>query len=116
MAQVGLDKALLTAGTEEKFNAMTIKNAVSGWVWSKEAFIAFVKPERYTWEFVRDSDYFTVSYFPKELDRIHQVFSRKSGRDTDKVKETGLTPEFLEKGITYQEASEIFVCKKRYMK
>ena len=116
MAEIGKDMALLTAGTKDKFNSMTIKNAAAGWVWSKEAFIAFVKPERYTWEFVRDNDWFTVSYFPKQMDGIHQVFARKSGRETDKVRETGLTPEFPENEITYKEACEVFVCRKRYMK
>lgn len=116
MANVGKELALLTAGNPEHFNALTIMYGAVGMIWSKDAYFAFIKPERYTWKFIKDSDYFTVSYFPKELNNIHSVFGYKSGRDLDKVKETGITPEFLENGITFKEASEVYVCKKIYMR
>ena len=116
MANVGKELALVTAGTPEHFNSLTVMYGAAGMIWSKDAYFAFIKPERYTWEFIKDSDYFTVAYFPQDLNGIHKVFGTKSGRDTDKVKETGITPEFLEHGIAYKEAREIFVCKKLYMK
>lgn len=116
VANVGKELALLTAGTKEHFNSLTVMYGAVGMIWSKNAYFAFIKPERYTWEFVKDSDYFTVAYFPQELNGIHKVFGFKSGRDTDKVKETGLTPEFPEHGISFKEASEVYVCKKIYMK
>lgn len=116
MANVGRELSLITAGTPEHFNALTARYGAVGMIWMKDSYFAFIKPERYTWEFIRDNDYFTVSYFPKEMDGIHQVFGHKSGRDTDKVKETGITPEFLEHGVTFKEAYEVFVCKKMYMK
>lgn len=116
MANVGKELALLTAGTANNFNSLTIMYGAVGMIWSKNVYFAFIKPERYTWEFVKNNDYFTVAYFPKEYNGIHKIFGYKSGRDTDKVKEAGLTPEFLEHGISFNEASEIFVCKKIYMK
>ena len=116
MANVGREMALLTAGTPEKFNSLTIMYGAAGMVWGKDAYFAFVKPERYTWQFVNDSDYFTVAYFPKALNKIHKIFGSKSGRDTDKPKEAGVTPEILEHGVAYKEASEIYVCRKIYMK
>lgn len=116
MANVGKELALLTAGTANNFNSLTIMYGAVGMIWSKNAYFAFIKPERYTWEFVKNNDYFTVTYFPKAYNGIHKIFGYKSGRDTDKVKEAGLTPEFLEHGISFNEASEIFVCKKIYMK
>ena len=116
MANVGHELALITAGTPEHFNACTIMYGAIGMIWSRDAYFAFVKPERYTWEFVDSSDYFTVSYFPQELNGIHKIYGYKSGRDIDKAKEAGITPEILEHGIGYKEASEIYVCKKLYMK
>lgn len=116
MANVGKELALITAGTADNFNAMTIMYGAIGMIWSKNAYFTFIKPERYTWQFIRDNDYFTVCYFPKNMDGIHKVFGYKSGRDTDKLKETGITPEVLEHGIGYKEACEIYVCKKIYMK
>ena len=116
MANVGKELALMSAGTPDNFNAMTIMFGAVGMIWSKEAYFTFVKPERYTFEFIKKNNYFTVSYFPKEYNKIHKVFGFKSGRDIDKVKETGITPEFIENGITFKEANEIYICKKIYMK
>ena len=115
MAIVGKDMALLTAGDRDNFNALTVMFGATGMIWLKDVYLAFIKPERYTWEFVNNQDYFTVSYFPKEYNRIHKVFGYQSGRDVDKVKATGITPEYLEHGITFAEAEEIFVCKKLYV-
>ena len=116
MANVGKELALLTAGNSEKFNSCTIMYGAIGMIWSKNAYFAFVKPERYTFDFVKDSDFFTISYFPKEFSKIHKIFGYKSGREVDKVAETGITPEFLENAVAYKEANEIFVCKKIYFK
>lgn len=116
MAVVGKDCALITAGTPERFNSLTVRYGAIGMIWKKDVYIAFIKPERYTWSFVRDSAYFTVSFFPETYQSIHRVFGFRSGRDTDKVKLTGITPEFLEYGITYREANEIYVCRKLYMR
>ena len=116
MAVVGKDLALITAGVPGFNNSMTILYGGIGKLWYKDVYFAFVKPERYTYEFIKNNEYFTVSYFPKEYDHIHKVFGCQSGRDVDKVKETKLTPQVLSHGMTFQEANEIFVCKKMYMK
>ena len=115
MANVGHELALLVAGTPEDFNACTVMYGGIGMIWSRDAYFAFVKPERLTFDYVRDSDYFTVCYFPKEYASIHKVFGYESGRDVDKVAKTGIMPEFLEHGVAFQEASEVYVCKKIYL-
>ena len=116
MANVGKELALITAGTMDNHNALTVMYGAEGMIWSKPVYFAFIKPERYTWQFVKNNDYFTVAYFPVEMNGIHKVYGFKSGRDTDKEKETGITPEQLSHGIGYREASEIYICKKIYMK
>ena len=116
MAKVGSELALISAGTPEKFNSMTIMFGAIGMIWSKKAYVAFIKPERYTFDFIKDSEYFTVSYFPKEFNKIHKIFGYKSGREIDKIQETGITPEFIDNGITFTEANEIYICKKIYFK
>ena len=116
LAKVGSELALISAGTPEKFNSMTIMFGAIGMIWSKKAYFAFIKPERYTFDFIKDSEYFTVSYFPKEFNKIHKIFGYKSGREIDKIQETGITPEFIDNGITFTEANEIYICKKIYFK
>ena len=116
MVNVGHEQALITAGTKEEFNACTVMYGGIGMIWSKDVYFAFVKPERYTWKYIQNCDFFTVTYFPKEMNEIHKIYGYQSGRDVDKVKETGITPEFLKQGIGYKEAAEIYVCRKLYMK
>ena len=109
------DWALLTAGTEEHFNSMTIGWGSLGTVWSRDVLTVYVRPDRYTWEFLRDNEYFTVSFFPESCREALLLMGRLSGRDGDKVAAAGLTPKFLRSGVTFEEASETFVCKKIYM-
>ena len=109
------DWALLTAGTADHFNSMTIGWGALGTVWSRDALTVYVRPDRYTWEFLRDNEYFTVSFFPESCREALAIMGRMSGRDGDKAAAAGLTPRSLPEGVTFEEARETFVCKKIYM-
>ena len=109
------DWALLTAGTEDHFNSMTIGWGALGTVWNKDVLTVYVRPDRYTWRFLKDSDTFTVSFFPERCRQALTIMGTLSGRDGDKVAAAGLTPRFLPQGITFEEAVETFVCRKIYM-
>ena len=109
------DWALLTAGTEERYNSMTIGWGSLGTVWNKDVLTVYVRPDRYTWEFLRDSGHFTVSFYPEGCREALLLMGRMSGRDGDKAAAAGLTPRVLPQGITFKEATETFVCKKIYM-
>ena len=109
------DWALLTAGTEERYNSMTIGWGSLGTVWNKDVLTVYVRPDRYTWEFLRDNEYFTVSFFPESCREALAIMGQMSGRDGDKAAAAGLTPRVLPQGITFKEATETFVCKKIYM-
>ena len=108
------DWALVTAGNGKRFNTMTIGWGGLGTLWSKPVATVYVKPCRYTHEFMDDSEYFTVSFYDEQYKRALGILGSKSGRDCDKVKESGLTPRLLEKGVTFAEAYVTLVCKKIY--
>lgn len=109
------DWALLTAGTEGHYNSMTIGWGALGTVWNKDILTVYVRPDRYTWAFMKEYPTFTVSFFPESCREALSIMGRLSGRDGDKVAAAGLTPRFLERGVTFREASETFVCEKIYM-
>ena len=109
------DWGLLTAGTKDRFNSMTIGWGALGTVWNRDALTVYVRPDRYTWEFLRDNDHFTVSFFPESCREALLLMGRLSGRDGDKAAAAGLTPRSLPEGVTFEEARETFVCKKIYM-
>lgn len=107
--------ALLTAGDKKKFNSMTISWGSFGVLWFKNVVTVYVRPERYTLEFLKKQEYFTVSFYNSKYKKDLQILGTKSGRDTNKMKEISLTPKFLDNSITFEQASQTFVCKKLYM-
>lgn len=107
--------ALLTAGNKKKFNSMTVSWGSFGVLWFKNVVTVYVRPERYTLEFLQKQDYFTISFYDKKYKKDLQILGTKSGRDTNKMEEISLTPKFLDNGITFNEASQTLVCKKLYV-
>lgn len=111
----GSDWALVTAGNPEWFNTMTISWGGVGIMWNKPAAITFIRPSRYTFEFMENSEYFTVCFFEESYREALSFCGSKSGRNVNKVQETGLTPRFTEEGAPYfDEARIVLVCKKMY--
>ena len=56
--RIGRQWMLVTAGTREKFNTMTASWGGLGVLWNAEVSMIFVRPERYTYEFLeRETDY-----------------------------------------------------------
>lgn len=105
--------ALITAGKSDDFNTMTASWGALGELWGCDTATVYIRPQRYTREFVDREDYFTVSFYPQEMkNRIHGVCGSKSGRDTDKAKECGLTPDFSEKAPYFKEAQIVLICRK----
>ena len=105
----------LTAGTRDKFNMMTISWGEMGTLWGKPVVSVFVRRSRYTHEFMDKEDYFTLTFvkFMWYHEQLSLIGS-KSGRDIDKLKETGF--EVLERphGISFTNADMIIVCKKLF--
>ena len=108
--------ALLTAGDREKCNTMTIGWAQLGSLWNMPVCNVYVRPERYTYQFMEDHDYFTVSILAAEDRDTSRICGTKSGRDTDKIKEAGLTVCYGAGDAPYfEEAEVVLVCKKLFV-
>ena len=104
--------AILTAGDKNNYNSMTIGWGSLGVIWRRPTFTVYVKPERYTYEFIEKSKFFTVSIIDQKYMKGFEVYGTKSGRDVNKEKESGYHIKFLDDGgITFEEAKEVFVCK-----
>ena len=111
----GSDWGLVTAGTREGFNTMTVSWGGLGLMWTKPVAFTFIRPSRYTYEFLERGDMFTICFFDEQYREALSFCGSKSGRNVDKVAETGLTPVFTEDGIPYfEEARLVLVCKKLY--
>lgn len=106
------DWALLTAGNLSAFNTMTVSWGGVGELWGKDVAFVFVRPQRYTYEFMENSEYFTLSFFGGEYKKELGICGAKSGRDVDKCKETGLVPTAAEQAVTFEQAKTVLVCRK----
>ena len=108
------DWALLTAGDPSHYNTMTIAWGGLGTLWGKPVATVYVRHTRYTHAFMERGDFFTVSFYPESARKALALLGKLSGRDCDKVAASGLTPVFLEHGVTFREARATLVCKKIY--
>ncbi|MBQ1339826.1 MAG: flavin reductase, partial [Ruminococcus sp.] len=113
-SKIGKEWMLLTAGNKDSFNTMTASWGQLGVLWSRNVLTCYIRPNRYTLEFVEKSEYFTASFFGEEYRKALSYCGSHSGRDCDKVKETGLTPAEIGKTMTFAEADMVFVCRKLY--
>lgn len=112
---IGQQWMLVTAGTHESFNMMTASWGGIGWLWNKPVAFVFIRPERYTHEFIEAHERLTLSFYPEDCRKALQLCGTKSGRDTDKVAATGLTPVALESGaMTFREARLTLDCRKLF--
>ena len=106
------DWALLTAGKSDDFNTMTVSWGGIGELWNKDVCFVFVRPQRYTYEFMEKNDYFSLSFFGGEYKKELGVCGSKSGRDIDKMAETGFIPVDLGEAVGYEQAKVNVVLKK----
>ena len=107
---------LVTAGTQEKCNTMTASWGGLGVLWNKPVATAYIRPQRYTKQFLDESEYFTLSFFGEEYRKALSLCGSKSGRDTDKVKECGFTVLESQEGAPYfDQAQLVLVCRKRFV-
>ncbi len=111
---IGKDWMLVTCGNSEKYNTMTASWGSTGIMWNKPCAFTFIRPQRYTYEFLEENEYYTLSVYNEEYRDALKLCGSKSGRDIDKAAQTGLTPIFDEKAPYFAQARLVLVCKKLY--
>mgnify|MGYP001214510248 FL=1 len=103
---------LLTSGTIEDFNMMTIAWGYFGTMWNKSVFCAVVRPNRYTYEFMEKNQIFTVSFFPPEFKSDLEFCGSNSGRNVNKLFETNFEPVEEDGAVVFSQAETVFICRK----
>ena len=103
---------LISAVDEKKSNMMTASWGLTGELWFRDVAVCFIRPQRYTLKFVEENDTFALCFFGTEQKQALSFCGSKSGRDYDKIKETGLTPVYADGTVYYEEAKLVLICKK----
>ena len=107
---VGKDFTVITAG--ETPNSMVASWGGVGIMFNKPVTWNFLRANRFTLEKIRETGTYTMSYFPDQYKGDIMQFGMKSGRNTDKMAQTKLTPMTTPDGYpAYSEAKIIIECK-----
>ncbi len=111
---IGKDWMLITAGTTDSFNTMTASWGGLGVLWEKKIAVCFIRPTRYTFEFMERSGSYTLSFFAERHRKALAYCGSHSGRDENKIAKAGLTPVSDKDVVYFKEARLVLVCRKLY--
>lgn len=118
-AKIGKQWMLVTAGDQEKFNTMTASWGAAGVMWGKKAVTVYIRPQRYTKEFIDTKDTFTLSFYKEEfrkqchLDKIKKEYKDKgtafSKCHLEELK-TIRSYKLMEKGKNCMTKKQVYIC------
>jgi flavin reductase (DIM6/NTAB) family NADH-FMN oxidoreductase RutF len=99
-----------------RFNTMTVAWGSFGTMWQWPFAQVVVRPTRYTYEFMEKYPTFTLCAFDLDHQAALEFLGSRSGRDGDKVAESGLTPVASSRvaAPSFAEAELIIECVKIY--
>lgn len=115
--KIGKEWMLITAGADaEHCNTMTASWGAMGVMWGKNVVSVYIRPQRYTKEFIDANEHFTCAFFGEGNQReALSLLGKVSGRDVpDKISQAGLTPVEVGGSVAFEEAELVFVCRKLY--
>jgi flavin reductase (DIM6/NTAB) family NADH-FMN oxidoreductase RutF len=125
-SRIGDEWMLITSGNvlgegadPGNWNTMTASWGGLGVLWGWDIATVYVRPTRYTYEFMNANPLFTLSFFDKAFHNALEICGSMSGRDTDKAAAAGITPVVFGEGpargaVGFKEARDIIVCRKLY--
>jgi len=109
------DPGLLLVSTKStgESNVMTIGWGTVGIVWGKPVFTVLVRPSRYTYEFIEESQAFSVNVPTDDLRRWVALCGSQSGRDIDKFAtyKKAITPGQTAGAATIDECPMVYECR-----
>ncbi len=112
---IGKQWMLITAGKKEQFNTMTAAWGAFGFLWNVPVTCIFIRPHRHTFKFTEENQYYTLNFLEKKDKNILTYCGTHSGKNVDKIKESGLIPLETGNGNIYFEQSKLVLeCSKLY--
>ena len=99
-----------------KTNCMTVSLGFIGTMWNLPVAQVVVRPQRYTREFLDRYDSFTLCSFPETYRPALKILGSKTGRNFDKVAESGLRPvaSSVVAAPSFAEADFVLECRKLF--
>lgn len=111
---IGREWMLVTSGSKDSYNMMTASWGGLGILWHKPVCFLFIRPSRYTFQFLEKNDHFSIGFFTSDYKDVLNLCGSKSGREIDKMKEVNLTPIEDQETVYFEESRMVLICKKLY--
>lgn len=110
--KIGKEWALLSAGSKQKSNTMTVSWGGVGVLWGKNVIYVFVRDSRYTKELIDEGNFFSLTFLSEKYKDALSYCGSHSGRDENKIAGAGLSVDYRH-GIPYiDEGNLVFICEK----
>lgn len=115
--EIGTRWLLLTAwdDTNGRVNAMTASWGGLGVLWNLPVLFAFVRPQRYTYALLDHLNLCSVCVLEEGNKEAYRICGTQSGRDMDKIAESGLTPVELDGVWGFAQASKVYKLRKLFV-
>lgn len=115
IGRIGEEWMLITSGGPQSYNTMTASWGGLGMVWSTPVSFIAVRNTRYTYEFLQRNDLYTLTFFDGAEKEAMSYLGSHSGRDGDKVAQTGLKPMETPLGcMSFEQGTMILECRKLF--
>lgn len=110
--KIGKDWALVTAGTKDHANTMTVSWGGLGVMWGKNVAFIFIRDSRYTKEFIDNGDFFSITFFDEQYKKALGYCGSHSGRSEDKITNAGLNVASKHSIPYIDEGNLVLLCNK----
>lgn len=111
---IGKEWMLVSAEHEGVVNTMTASWGGVGILWNKKVAFVFIRPQRYTKEFIDASDTFSLSFYDESYRQKLAYLGKVSGRDEDKIAKAELHIAMDDNTPYFEEANTVLICRKLY--
>ncbi len=111
---IGKKWMLITAQKGDKVNTMTASWGGVGVLWNKPVAYIFIRPQRYTKEFVDSGDTLSLCVLPEKYRKELTYLGTVSGRDEDKIDKAKLSVKKIDETPYFEESELVLICKKLY--
>lgn len=111
---ISKDWLLITARKDNRVNTMTASWGGMGFIWNKPVAYIFIRPQRYTKEFIDAGSELSLSVLPDSFRKELSYFGRVSGRDEDKIATSGLELEYSGDVPYFKDSDTAMICRKLF--
>lgn len=106
---------LVTSQKDGRVNTLTASWGALGSLWHRKVAFIFIRPSRYTNEFLKSNPEFTLTFFDGRKKEMGYLGST-SGRDVpDKIEKAGLTTVMVDGQPTFKEGRLVLLCRTLYV-